>query len=118
MRYMRAAAVFSIHPDTGVISLIGPLDYETRTSYLFVVKATDGAVPSTTSEVLTSEALVTMEVEGVNEWLPVWQTPGNDTEVRYVPENTMPGEYSGTSTEDLSLSLSLSLSGAVNTFCV
>lgn len=84
--------MFSIHTDTGVISLSGPLDYETRTSYLFVVKASDRASPSSTSEVLTSEALVTVEVDGVNEAPPVWQTPANDAEVRYVSENTIPGK--------------------------
>ncbi|KAL8603767.1 hypothetical protein ACOMHN_024383 [Nucella lapillus] len=76
---------FFVNSTSGEIILTSPLDLENRTSYQFVVTTTHH------DNTMTSQALVRVEVEGTNEAPPVFQIPANDSEVRFVPENTAPG---------------------------
>jgi len=59
---------FFINEDSGELSLLKPLDFETRTEYLLIVEAIDGTQDSLTR--MTSSVNVTIEVTGVNEYTP------------------------------------------------
>ncbi|KAK7101763.1 hypothetical protein V1264_020094 [Littorina saxatilis] len=89
--YSSDSSLFPIHSISGEMSLNGTLDYEQQTSYTLVVTATDDPTAKPPSQRMTSHVLVRVQVEGVNEATPVWRIPANDSEIRYVPENTMPG---------------------------
>ena len=59
---------FYINEDSGDLSILKPLDFETRTEYLIIVEAIDGTQDSLTR--MTSSVNVTIEVTGVNEYTP------------------------------------------------
>ena len=64
---------FFIDADSGQLSLLKPLDFETRVEYLLTVEAIDGAQDSFTR--MTSSVNVTIEVSGVNEFTPLCLDP-------------------------------------------
>ena len=64
---------FFINEDSGQLSLLKPLDFETRVEYLLTVEAIDGAQDSLTR--MTSSVNVTIEVSGVNEFTPLCLDP-------------------------------------------
>ncbi|XP_028906850.1 protocadherin Fat 2 [Ornithorhynchus anatinus] len=59
-------ALFMADFKTGVLSVIGPLDYEAKAEHVFTVRATDTALGS------FSEATVHVEVEDINDNPPVF----------------------------------------------
>ena len=61
--------LFFINEDTGELSLLRTLDFETRMEYALVVQAIDGAIDSPVR--MSSSVNVTVEVSGVNEHAPV-----------------------------------------------
>ena len=61
--------LFFINEDSGELSLLRTLDFETRIEYVLIVQAIDGAVDSPVR--MSSSANVTIEVSGVNEHPPV-----------------------------------------------
>ena len=61
--------VFFINEDTGDLSLLTTLDFETRTDYALVVQAIDGALD--TSVRMSSSVNITIDVTSVNEYDPV-----------------------------------------------
>ena len=60
---------FFVSEDSGELSLLKPLDFETRIEYLLTVEATDSAEDSLTR--MTSDVNITIEVTGVNEYTPM-----------------------------------------------
>ncbi|KAK2848747.1 hypothetical protein Q5P01_008581 [Channa striata] len=64
------AKFFSIHPTSGVISIQRPLDYEELHTYSFIVEAVDQGLPP-----LTSTATVQVDIEDVNDNIPVITEP-------------------------------------------
>jgi len=73
-------AAFAINPSTGVVSVAGPIDFETLSAYSLTVTATDSGTPA-----LSDTATVTITVNDVNE-APV----ANDT-AGAVDENSIIG---------------------------
>ncbi|XP_069510101.1 protocadherin Fat 2 [Ambystoma mexicanum] len=61
-----ALKLFNIDFKTGVLSVIGNLDFETKTKHVLTVRATDTAVGS------SSEAVVEVQVEDINDNPPVF----------------------------------------------
>ena len=63
---------FSCHPETGVVSIARPLDYETPTmqSYSLTVRATDRGIPTNSNELK-----VTVNVVDSNEHAPAFLSP-------------------------------------------
>jgi protocadherin Fat 4 len=74
-----AGQVFSIHPISGVVQLVGKLDRETESEYNLVVGAVDTGSPPE-----TGTATVNVLVEDVNDNAPEFETPEL---VGYVTEN-------------------------------
>ena len=58
---------FTIHPRTGVVSVLDGLDFERAQNYLLTVQATDGGVPP-----LTNHATVNVTLTDVNDNAPVF----------------------------------------------
>jgi len=65
------AAKVTIDAATGAVTLLAPADYETKTSYLFTVVASDG--------VNTAEKAVTVAVTDVNDNAPVFTSGASGT---------------------------------------
>ena len=61
--------VFFINEDTGDLSLLMTLDFETRTEYSFVVQAIDGALDN--ADRMSASVNITIDVTAVNEYDPV-----------------------------------------------
>nr|XP_040029694.1 protocadherin-12 isoform X1 [Gasterosteus aculeatus aculeatus]XP_040029695.1 protocadherin-12 isoform X1 [Gasterosteus aculeatus aculeatus]XP_040029696.1 protocadherin-12 isoform X1 [Gasterosteus aculeatus aculeatus] len=61
---------FSVHPTSGVITVLRPLDYEESHRYSFVVEAVDQGHPP-----LTGTASVQIDVQDVNDNRPVMKEP-------------------------------------------
>lgn len=61
---------FSVHPTSGVIRALRPLDYEKSRSYSFIVEAVDQGHPP-----LSSTATVQVEIRDVNDNYPVIKEP-------------------------------------------
>ncbi|KAM9311065.1 protocadherin Fat 2 [Gastrophryne carolinensis] len=61
-----ALSLFSIDFKTGSLSVSGPLDYETKTTYLLTIRATDSVLG------YFSEARVLINIEDVNDHPPVF----------------------------------------------
>ncbi|XP_019726777.1 protocadherin-12 isoform X2 [Hippocampus comes] len=61
---------FSIHPTSGVVSVVQPLDYEEYHSYLFLVEAVDQGHPP-----LRTTATVQIDIQDVNDNYPVIKDP-------------------------------------------
>ncbi|XP_061643925.1 protocadherin-12 isoform X1 [Phyllopteryx taeniolatus] len=61
---------FSIHPTTGIINVLQPLDYEEYQSYLFLVEAVDQGHPP-----LKTTATVQIDIQDVNDNYPVIKEP-------------------------------------------
>lgn len=76
--------VFTIDPNTGVVSTKGELDYEQVTFYDVVVLATDSGVPTRTSTVLLHVTII-----DINDNDPVFD---ESLVVVSFPENTTVGE--------------------------
>ena len=73
-----SAAAFKINNSTGDVTLISPLDYETRRSYDFQIIAVDGGQPAN-----TNRAPVHIKVQDENDWAPTFL---NETFVMNVTE--------------------------------
>jgi hypothetical protein len=72
---------FRINGNTGAITTLQPLDYETQRTYYFLVLARDSAVDSR-----TGTATITINVQDVQDSVPIF------TETNYavsVPENNV-----------------------------
>lgn len=65
-----ASARFSVHPTSGVIRALHPLDYESSPSYSFIVGAVDQGHPP-----LSGTATVQIEIRDVNDNYPVIKEP-------------------------------------------
>lgn len=63
-------AYFSVHPTSGVIRALHPFDYETSSSYSFIVEAVDQGHPP-----LSGTATVQIEIRDVNDNYPVIKEP-------------------------------------------
>ncbi|XP_061691067.1 protocadherin-12 isoform X2 [Syngnathoides biaculeatus] len=61
---------FSIHPTSGIINVLQPLDYEEHQSYLFLVEAMDQGHPP-----LKTTARVQIDIQDVNDNSPVIKEP-------------------------------------------
>ncbi|KAM9833998.1 protocadherin-12 isoform X1 [Syngnathus typhle] len=61
---------FSIHPTSGIVSVLQPLDYEKYHSYLFLVEAVDQGHPP-----LRTTATVQIDIQDVNDNYPVIKEP-------------------------------------------
>ncbi|XP_077388995.1 protocadherin-12 [Festucalex cinctus] len=61
---------FSIHPTSGVVNVLQPLDYEEYRSYLFLVEAVDQGHPP-----LRTTATVQIDIQDVNDNYPVIREP-------------------------------------------
>ena len=84
--YINDLVSFNMNHETGLITSLGHLDYETQTEYTVIVKALN---PDTT---LSSSATVLVHVSGVNEYVPQF------TETEYVfgvSESAQPGYRAG-----------------------
>lgn len=66
----QAATYFSVHPTSGLVRALRPLDYETSRSYWFLVEAVDQGHPP-----LSSTATVQIEIRDVNDNYPVVKEP-------------------------------------------
>ncbi len=53
---------FAINPNTGAISVAGPLDFETKSQYLLTVRVTDNGTPA-----LSGTGVVTINITNVND---------------------------------------------------
>ncbi|XP_042222155.1 fat-like cadherin-related tumor suppressor homolog isoform X3 [Homarus americanus] len=58
---------FAIHPKTGVVSILDPLDYERAHSYQLTVQATDGGEPP-----LSNHATINVTVTDINDNEPIF----------------------------------------------
>ena len=65
-----ADAYFSVHPTSGVIRALRPLDYEKSRSYSFIVEAVDQGHPP-----LSATAAVQIQVQDVNDNYPTIKEP-------------------------------------------
>lgn len=63
-----SSALFLIHPQSGAVQTLGPLDAEARSLYSFTVVARDEGAP----EPLTASARVTVAVADLNDHSPVF----------------------------------------------
>ena len=72
--------LFEINPSTGVVTLIGDLDYENATKHSITISASDSVEGS-----LTSTAILMVFVEDQNEFSPVFTMDGYSATI---PENT------------------------------
>lgn len=80
-KYLKFVCRFSINSNTGAITTVQPLDYETQRVHYFLVLARDNAVDSR-----TGTATVTVNVQDVQDSVPIF------TETNYavsVPENNV-----------------------------
>jgi Raf kinase inhibitor-like YbhB/YbcL family protein len=68
---------FAIDPDAGTLTVVGALDYETKSSYALTVQVTDNGTPS-----LSTPATVTIGVNDVND------APVINAQTIYVNEDT------------------------------
>jgi len=73
-----ALSTFAINNVTGAVTLIAPLDYETRKSFDFQIIAIDGGTPAQ-----SNRASVHIKVQDENDWTPTFL---NDTFVMNVTE--------------------------------
>lgn len=77
---LQGTSTFSINPTTGLLSLTGPLDFESNRTHIFVVIASDLGSPR-----LSSQETVTISVRNVNDNRPVFSQPSYTFRV---PENS------------------------------
>ncbi|WP_206668787.1 cadherin domain-containing protein [Lacisediminimonas profundi] len=100
------AALFTINPTTGAVTLTGNPNYETKSSYSFNVVANDGVTTA-------SQQAVTLTINNVDEVAP---TITSSTTATAINENSGAGQvvYTAiaTDTADTSAGVSYSLSGA------
>uniref|UniRef100_A0A8D8W2C8 Protocadherin-16 n=1 Tax=Cacopsylla melanoneura TaxID=428564 RepID=A0A8D8W2C8_9HEMI len=80
---------FSVDHLTGTLTLLQPLDYETVTSYVLVVKVTDQA--SNVTERLSSTVTVKVLVKDVNDNSPVFVSPTGPGSAVYMTQQTRVG---------------------------
>lgn len=90
------AGSFEIDSSTGVVTLTGVPDYETKTSYTFTVVVTD-------SDGLTAEQLITLSVNNLDEVAPTITSGATATAL---DENSQSSQvvYTATATDDADIS--------------
>ncbi|XP_028815390.1 protocadherin-12 isoform X2 [Denticeps clupeoides] len=83
-----ATVSFAVHPTSGVVTVLQPLDYETSHVYSFIVEASDHGHPP-----LTSSATVLIELQDVNDNKPEIKEPlpRNGVAVVSIPVNAENG---------------------------
>ncbi len=81
---------FAIDPLTGMLSLIGAIDYEDVNEYLIVVEATDQA--HNVSDRLSSSVTARIIVTDVNDNSPVFVTPSSDDFTLHLSDATSVGQ--------------------------
>ncbi|XP_045129934.1 putative neural-cadherin 2 isoform X2 [Portunus trituberculatus] len=77
-----AASHFWIHPSTGILSLVSPLDFEKKKKYELVVEAQAGEE--------SSEARVIVRVEDQNDHAPVFPTSLHETQITEEDDRHLP----------------------------
>lgn len=84
-----ANAYFSVHPTSGVVRALHPLDYEKSPSYSFIVEAVDQGHPP-----LSATATVQIQIQDVNDNHPVIKepTPRRGVASLSIPVNADKGE--------------------------
>ncbi|KAI8745631.1 protocadherin wing polarity protein stan, partial [Biomphalaria glabrata] len=82
---LRSSDMFAINPQTGLVNTTKKLDRETMTSHVFLVYATDRALPE--SERRSASVLLTILVDDVNDHTPTF--PATNARIE-VPENGEP----------------------------
>ena len=82
---------FAIDASTGTITLIKALDYETATTRTLEITATDGG--NTDASTNKNTATITINVENINDNMPVFVFDGNGVYNKVtIPETIAPGE--------------------------
>ena len=85
---INSPSIFSIEDDSGIISLIGQLDYETVKSYTLVVQASDAGIPPN-----SGQAVVYILVLNANDEVPRFTTDPQERTLVEGQTYTTVGQY-------------------------